>query len=149
MDGRGNAAGRQNDQEVNQHTGKHVDLGHAPQQPDRQLADARQIYEYFQILDRESNRITVREIGKTTEGNPFIVAWITSEANQQNLENYRQIQQKLADPRTLTDEDADRLIARGKTVVMINCSIHATEIGASQMALRLAYWERHMAPRLG
>ncbi|HDP97987.1 MAG TPA: hypothetical protein ENN22_02250, partial [bacterium] len=30
-------------------------------------------------------------------------------------------------------------VNQGKTVVMINCSLHATEIGASQMSMKLAY----------
>ena len=106
---------------------------------DREVADMHQIIRYFQLLDESSDRIVVREIGKTTEGNPFIVAFITSEANHKRLEHYRQIQQRLADPRSLTHEEADALIAEGKAVVMINCSIHATEIGAAQMSMQLAY----------
>jgi len=106
---------------------------------DRKLADMEQIVQYFRMLDKNSDRIKVQEVGKTTLGNPFITAFITSAGNHQNLENYRLIQQKLADPRSLTEAEAEKLITSGKAVVMINCSIHATEIGASQMSLRLAY----------
>lgn len=106
---------------------------------DRKLADMEQIVQYFLLLNKNSERVSVQEVGKTTLGNPFIAAIITSAENHKNLEKYRSIQQKLADPRTLNESDAEKLIAAGKAVVMINCSIHATEIGASQMALRLAY----------
>jgi hypothetical protein len=106
---------------------------------DRKIADMHQIVDYFRRLDRASNRIVVREVGKSTLGNPFIVAIITSAENHKNLEKYRSYQQLLADPRKISDREAERAIADGKAVVMINCSIHATEIGASQMSIELAY----------
>ncbi len=106
---------------------------------DRHVADMHQIIDYFKKLDQASGRVLVKEVGKTTLGNPFIVAFITSEQNQKALDKYRTDQQLLADPRKITDEKAEKIIAEGKTVVMINCSLHASEIGASQMAMRLAY----------
>jgi hypothetical protein len=106
---------------------------------DRKMADMFQILDYFRKLDRASGRVKVEEIGKTTEGNPFVVAVITSEKNHRNLERYRTIQQRLADPRTLKAGEAEGLIEEGKAVVMINCSLHASEIGASQMSMQLAH----------
>ncbi len=106
---------------------------------DRKLADMHQIVEYFGLLDRQSERISAQEIGKTTMGNPFIVAVITSESNHRNLEKYQKYQQLLADPRKISDEEAQRIIVEGKSIVMVNCSIHASEIGASQMSMELAY----------
>jgi hypothetical protein len=106
---------------------------------DRKVADMSQIIDYFYKLDNTSDRVLVKEVGKTTEGNPFIVAIITSEENQKNLDKYREYQQLLADPRKTSEEDAQKMIQEGKAVVMINCSIHASEIGAAQMSMRLAY----------
>ncbi len=106
---------------------------------DRKVADMHQILEYFERLDKASKRVKVMEVGKTTMGNPFIVAIITSTQNHKNLEKYRQYQQRLADPRKTTEKDALKIIADSKAVVMINCSIHATEIGAAQMSMELAY----------
>ncbi len=106
---------------------------------DRKVADMHQIVDYFKKLDLASDRIIVQEVGKTTEGNPFIVAIITSAENHANLEKYRQYQQMLADPRKISEEEADKIIDAGKAIVMINCSIHATEIGACQMSMELAY----------
>ena len=105
----------------------------------RKLADAKQIVRYFERLSAESGRILVREVGKTTEGNPFILAVITSEENHGNLAKLRRYQELLADPRRIDDREAERIITEGKTVVMVNCSIHASEIGASQMSMQLAY----------
>ena len=106
---------------------------------ERKVADMFAIIEYFHRLDKTSDRILVKEIGKSTEGHPFILAIITSEVNHKNLDKYQKYQQRLADPRKISEAEAERMIAEGKAVVMINCSIHASEIGASQMSMQLAY----------
>ena len=107
---------------------------------DKTIADWRQITDYFQKLDKASNRVKVEEIGKTTLGKPLIVAFISAPDNIKNLEKYRQISQKLADPRTVKNSaEAEDLIKTGKTIVSVSCSIHSTEIVASQMSMNLAY----------
>src|SRR4029079_11864110 len=53
---------------------------------DRQLADWTQIVDYFHRLDAASDRVTVEEVGRTTEDRPFLVAVITSEKNMARLE---------------------------------------------------------------
>ena len=107
---------------------------------DKTIADWKQITDYFTKLDKASNKVTVKEIGKTTNGKPLIVAFISSSDNIKNLEKYRRISAKLADPRTVASESelAD-LVKNGKTIVSIACSIHSTEIVASQMSMNLAY----------
>jgi hypothetical protein len=107
---------------------------------DKTIADWSQITNYFQKLDAASDKVKVREIGKTTLGKPFIVAFISAAENINNLENYRMINQKLADPRKIKDTtELEKLINQGKTVVAISCSIHSTEIVASQMSMNFAY----------
>ena len=107
---------------------------------DRKLAGWPQIIEYFRILDENSDRVQTREVGKTTEGNPFLVATISSPETLANLERYREIQAKLADPRKIKGaKEAEELIDTGKVVVMVTCSIHATEVGSTQMSLKLAH----------
>ena len=107
---------------------------------DKTIADWTQITNYFSRLDAASNRITVKEIGKTTLGKPLVVAFISAPDNIKNLERYRQISAKLADPRTIKDTaELEALVKNGKTIVSISCSIHSTEIVASQMSMNLAY----------
>jgi hypothetical protein len=107
---------------------------------DRTIADWGQINDYFTKLDAASNRVTVKEIGRTTLGKPFIVAFISSSQNIKNLEKYRAINARLADPRTIKNtEELENLVKNGKTIVSISCSIHSTEIVASQMSMNLAY----------
>lgn len=107
---------------------------------DKTIADWGQIVDYFGKLGAASPKVEVREIGKTTNGAPLIVAFISSPQNIRNLEKYRQISAKLADPRTIRDEaELAGLIRDGKSIVSISCSIHSTEIVASQMSMNLAY----------
>lgn len=107
---------------------------------DRTIADWGQITDYFARLDKASNKVAVKEIGKTTLGKPLIVAFISSPRNIKDLEKYRQISARLADPRLVPDDrELADLIKKGKTIVSISCSIHSTEIVASQMSMNLAY----------
>lgn len=107
---------------------------------DRTIADWRQITNYFAKLDRASKSVHVETIGETTLKRPFIVAFISAPENIRELGKFKEIQRKLADPRTITsNEERDRLIREGKTIVAIACSIHSTEIVASQMSMQLAY----------
>lgn len=107
---------------------------------DRTIADWAQITDYFAKLDKASSRVAVREIGRTTLGKPMIAAFISSADNIKNLDRYRRISAQLADPRTVPNSsEAEKLIKDGKTIVSISCSIHSTEIVASQMSMNLAY----------
>lgn len=106
---------------------------------DRKLANWQQISSYFHRLAEHSDRILVEEIGKSTEGRPMLLATISSPGNLEKLDYYRSIQERLADPRDLDATEASELIQQGKTICLITCSIHATEVGAAQMSLELAY----------
>ena len=114
-------------------------LGFAPGD-DRTIADWNQITSYFGQLDKASDRVVVQSLGLSTLKRPLIVAIISARENILALDKYKGIQQQLADPRKVaTPLLRDRLIATGKTVVAVSCSIHSTEIVASQMSMQLAY----------
>ena len=107
---------------------------------DRKLADWTQIRDYFARLDRESERVRVETVGTTTLGRPLVVAYISAPENIRELAKYKDIQRRLADPRLVaSDAERDRLVRDGKTVVVISCSIHSTEVVGSQMSMQLAY----------
>src|SRR5262245_35888477 len=76
---------------------------------DYQLATYDQFVEYWQKLDKESDRMRVVEIGKTAEGRPQLMAIITSPENHKKLERYKEISRKLALAEGLTDEQAHAL----------------------------------------
>ena len=107
---------------------------------DRTIADWKEITAYFARLDAASDRLLVRNLGESTGGRPLIAAFISAPENIRDLDKYKEIQGRLADPRTVqSDAERDLLIQKGKTVVAISCSIHSDEIVASQMSMQLAY----------
>ncbi len=107
---------------------------------DRKLASWAQVNEYFKKLDAASDRVIFQEIGKTTMNAPFVYATISSPANLKNLEKYKAINAKLADPRLIKSNQklADDLIKQGKTIVLITCGIHSTEVGSYLSSMLIA-----------
>jgi hypothetical protein len=106
---------------------------------DNELLDWDKVVSYFQLLEKSSDRIKYIELGKTVEGRTQIAAAISSAANIKNLEHYRDIQMRLTDPRRTTPAEAARLANEGKAIVMITCSIHATEVASTHTAVEFAY----------
>jgi hypothetical protein len=113
-------------------------FGH-PMGVDRELLDWDQVVSYFQALSKASDKIRFEELGKTAQGRPFIAATISSADTLRNLDRYREIQARLADPRRTTPAEANKLIIEGKTVVLITCSIHATEVASTHSAIQFVY----------
>ncbi|MBK8302426.1 MAG: hypothetical protein IPK98_03025 [Chloracidobacterium sp.] len=117
---------------------------------DRKLASWAQIVDYFKKLDAASDRVKFEEIGKTTMGAPFVYATISSPENLKNLEKYKQINAQLADPRTIKkirlrngremapDLVAQMLAGQGKTIVLITCGVHSTEVGSTLSSMLIA-----------
>ncbi len=110
-----------------------------PMGSDRNLIDWNQVTNYFFALDKGSDRIIVKELGKTTLGKPFLLAVISSAENIKNIKRYKTIQQQIANPYNLPVEKAKTLVEEGKVVVLISLNIHSTEIGSSQESVELAY----------
>src|SRR5215213_3401273 len=118
-------------------------LGFTPGE-DRKLAAWDQVAGYFQQLDAASDRVIFETLGNTTMGKPFVMATISSPANLARLEEFKKIQDQLADPRTLgplatRDRKAAELIRQGKTIVLITCGIHSTEVGSYLSSTLIAH----------
>src|SRR3989440_10834072 len=86
---------------------------------DYKLADWQQITGYFNELGKSSDRVHVDVIGQTTLKKPFVRVTITSPENYAKIARYEEITHRLADPRGLSGEEADRLIGEGKSVIAI------------------------------
>ncbi len=108
---------------------------------DRKLASWASIVDYFQKLDKASDRMTFQEIGKTTMGVPFVYATISLPENLKQIKKYEDINDKLADPRKIKSSDAaaKALIMQGKTIVLITCGIHSTEVGSTLSSMLIAH----------
>ena len=139
---------------------KSIDVGMRPSAPDapapeevlgfrvgddRKLASWASIVDYFKRLDAASDRVKFEELGRTTMGAPFVLATISAPENLARLSEFKEIQRQLADPRTIikggagSDAKARELIARGKTIVLITCGIHSTEVGSTRSSMLIAH----------
>lgn len=111
---------------------------------DRKLASWNEVIDYFQQLDAASDRVMFETLGQTSMNKPFVMATISTPANLARLEEYKKIQDQLADPRQLgpvatRDRKAAELIKRGKTIVLITCGIHSTEVGSYLSSMLIAH----------
>jgi hypothetical protein len=106
---------------------------------DKTLADYKQIKSYFRALDAASPRVELEVLGKTVLGEEMIMAVISSEENIRNKEQIKESAKRLADPRGLSDADAEKLVRDSKAVVLVTCNIHSSEVGSAQMAMEWAH----------
>jgi hypothetical protein len=94
---------------------------------------------YLRLLASKSPRVKVWSIGSSEEGREMLVAAVSDEANLANLDRYKAITARLADPRGLSEAEAQKLIAEGKPIYWADGSIHSPETGAPEMLMELAY----------
>jgi hypothetical protein len=106
---------------------------------DYELPNYTAFYEYWQTLARESDRMSVHDIGLTSQGRPQIMAIITAPGNRANLDRYREISQRLAKAEGVTEAEAQALSEEGKAVIWIDGGLHATEVLGAQQLMELVY----------
>jgi hypothetical protein len=107
---------------------------------DRKLVRWDRIVEYMKLAADASDRVRMRELGRTSGGQPFVVMEISSAETLKNLDRYKQLERKLyfqgGEP---TARERDEIFRHGKAVVLVTCSVHGNEIGATQMVLELVH----------
>lgn len=94
-----------------------------------------QILTYMRALDEASPRITMKNRGRTFEGRPLVLLTITSEENQENLEEIRRQHLALTEPGS---EDLN--VSEMPVVVNQGFSIHGNEASGSNAAILAAYY---------
>lgn len=103
------------------------------------LTYAEDVHRYMRALEASSPRIKVLSIGRSEEGREMIVVVASSEETIANLDRYKDITRRLADPRKLSDDDARALIAQGKPIYYATGAMHSPETGSPEMLMELAY----------
>lgn len=106
---------------------------------DRKMARWDEIVAYFNLLEKQSPKIKVINMGPTTMGHPFLLVIISSPENLANLEKIKEINRRLNDPRLVEESEVSKLVEEGRAIICQSMSLHATEIGGTQMAPELAY----------
>ncbi len=105
---------------------------------DYKLAKYSQMLEYYQKLDAASDRVQMREIGKSVLGRPLLLLFISSEENLKNLDKWRDTAEKLTRAR-VDESTAEKLARDGKAIVWVDGGLHATEVAHGQMTGLLAH----------
>lgn len=113
-------------------------LGYVPGAVGR-LSRVADINRYFRALAATSPRVRVLDAGLSDEGREMLAVAIADSATIANLDGYREVTRRLADPRDLAERDARALIARGKPIYYLTGSIHSPETGSPEMLMELAY----------
>ena len=108
---------------------------------DYKLARWPQILDYFREIAAASDRVNLRTMGVTSEGQPMIYAEISAPGTISNIEPHRRNQHLLSDPRLIDSDEQRQIVTDGsKVVILVNCALHASEIGSPQMSMELL-WE--------
>src|SRR6266705_386382 len=105
------------------------------------LPYAEDVYKYMRMLEKATPRVKVFSIGTTEEGREMIAVAVASESLLAKLDENRAKLAKLADPRTISmnDAEADRLVDQSFPIYYITGTIHSSETGAPTALMELAY----------
>lgn len=99
---------------------------------------------YLERLAEASDRVTVRDVGRSWEGRRFLMAIVTSPANHARLGQIQANAQRLSDPRTTSPESMMSVVGNHPLVMWFGGSIHGFELSGSEGALKLL---EHLATR--
>ena len=113
-------------------------LGHKPGD-DFYLATYDDALGYFRKLAASSNRIKLVEVGKTTQGRDWYIAFISNPENLAQLDHYKDISRRLAVARGINEAQARQLSRDMKPIIHIDGGLHATEVANAQHTIQLGY----------
>jgi hypothetical protein len=104
-----------------------------------ELARYPKVLEYFQLAARSTDRVKYEELGKTTMGNAYALVRISSPQNLARFDRLVEINRRLADPRGLSDAEAQKLAAEGKPFYLLYATIHSTEVSNGQAIVHIVH----------
>src|SRR5215468_5474897 len=105
----------------------------------KKLTRTSEIYNYYRELAAKSPRVKALNIGQTDEGRECLVVIVANEETIKNIETYRGYLAQLADPRKITEDQAQQIIAKAKPIYHLMGGLHSAETGPSEMLPELAY----------
>lgn len=106
---------------------------------DGELARYPKILEYFQLLATQTDRVKYEELGKTTMGQSYPLLRISAPQNLAKFDRLVEINRRLADPRGLSDAEAQALAAEGKPFYFLYATIHSTEVSNGQAIITIVH----------
>jgi hypothetical protein len=106
---------------------------------DRMLFDYEKLIEYLNVVDKESPRVKMLQIGESEMGKPLYMVLLSSEQNIENLDKLKAINKELAINYKLPDKTVDKYAGEGKVFLLATLSMHADEVGPAQAAPLVVY----------
>jgi len=107
---------------------------------------------YMRALDKASDRVLVKSMGKSAEGREMIAVFISDADNLAHLDEISSLNAQLSDPRKLVDggykgdgkltgadEKAEALIKQTLPIYYATGGMHSPESGPPEMLMELAY----------
>jgi Zinc carboxypeptidase len=104
-----------------------------------ELVNSGQAFAYCRALAAASPRVRVFTIGKSEEGREILLVAIADEKGIAQLQQLKEEAANLADPRKVTPDDAEKLIATARPIYYFNAALHSDETGSTESVLELAY----------
>ena len=97
------------------------------------------IVKYAERLAATSRRVRIDTTAVTFEGREVLLAIITSEQNQQNIEVIKRNAQRLADPRSVPAGELGSINATLPSIVWLGFTVHGPEASGVEAALAMMY----------
>jgi hypothetical protein len=113
-------------------------LGHKPGD-DFYLATYEDSLGYFRKLAASSNRIKLVNVGKSTQGRDWFIAFISDPENLAQLDHYKDVSRRLAVARGISEEQARTMARETKPIIHIDGGLHASEVANHQHTIQLGY----------
>ena len=114
-------------------------LGYVIGTPNK-LTYSKDLYRYYRELAKSTPRVRVFSAPeRSEEGKEQILVAVGDEDSLARLDRYKEITAKLADPRKVTEQEANAMIGEGKVFYWASGSIHSPETGSCEMLMELAY----------
>jgi Zinc carboxypeptidase len=114
-------------------------LGYVVGAPNK-LTYTKDLYRYYRELAKASTRVRVFSAPeKSEDGKEQLLVAVGDEGALAKLDRYKEITAKLADPRKVTEAEAQALIGEGKVFYWASGSIHSPETGSPEMLMEMAY----------
>ena len=108
--------------------------------PGKEITSPDQVGQYLQALAKAApTRTRLTEYARTWEGRPLWLMVIGSAERIATLDQVKADRKRLADPRGVVVNDADRLVRELPVVVWLVHGVHGNEISSSDAALQEAY----------
>jgi Zinc carboxypeptidase len=113
-------------------------LGHIAGAPG-EMTNVDEIHAYMRAIAAATDRAKVVSLGTTQEGREMIAIVIADEETIANFDEYSAKLNALADPRTISAEEAQEIIGTAKPIYWITAGLHVSEFGPPETAMEIAY----------